>query len=177
MAKFLFLLIFFALAPQSWAAPRGEITDVQLQKEYGYDLTKAPFFLRFSYFRQFGKDWKETDYTEREAFLKDYDTNAAIERAKDMADAKAEAAEEKALAREKRQELKDQLAQLKAEEQEEKAEEKEQEDRDKDFNKAVEQEEKEISQVQRDEIEHRNMGGSGASPSDPDQTSDQGSSY
>ena len=100
MSKYLLNFLFVFLMLSSFSFAKNE--DAQLQKEFGNDLTKAPFFLRFAYSKEFNKDWKDTDYSERRAFLMDYETNLAAKQAQEKIDAKAAAAEEKERLRRKR---------------------------------------------------------------------------
>ena len=43
--------------------------DAQLQADFGSDLTKAPFFLRFQFSQEYNKDWEKSDYIERKDFF------------------------------------------------------------------------------------------------------------
>ena len=80
MVKYLLNFLFVFLCYHHFLLPKHD--DSKLQKEYGSDLTKAPFFLRFAFHKEFNKDWKKSDYSERKAFLTDYETNLAEEQAK-----------------------------------------------------------------------------------------------
>ena len=95
------MFIFFLLTAFSFASPR--INEASLQEEFGKDLTKAPFFLRFSFSKHYNKDWKVSYYYERKDFLTDYEKNLALEQARDRAEEKAEAADERQRSIEKRQ--------------------------------------------------------------------------
>ena len=116
MLKYLLNSLFIFLMLSSFSLANNDEAKLQakLQKEFGHDLTHAPFFLRFAYYKEFDKDWKETDYLERKAFLGDYETQSAAEQAKEEADAKAQIAKEKERLREKREALRKENEQLKA---------------------------------------------------------------
>ena len=87
----IFLFLFFMLSSFSFAKD----DDAKLKKEYGQDLTHVPYFLRFSFYEKYHRDWKETYYTERKFFLTNYETNLAADQAKEKAEVKAEADKEK----------------------------------------------------------------------------------
>jgi len=120
MVKILLIFIFGFLISSSISF--AKIDDAKLKQEFGQDLTKAPFFLRFSFSKKFNKDWGQSDYLERRIFLTDYEDNLASEKAQEIADAKAEADQEKERLNEKKEaELKEKNI-LKAQEAEDKAE-------------------------------------------------------
>ena len=122
MVKYLlsFLLIFLMLSSFSFAKMDE---DAKLKKDFGPDLVHVPFFLRFSFSKQFNKDWKKSDYSERKAFLKDYETNLAADQSKQKAEARAEAEKEKErLLEKKRSSVQKERDRLRAQLAEEKAE-------------------------------------------------------
>src|ERR1700679_219596 len=86
MVKYLLNFLFVFLILSSFSFAKND--DTKLQSEYGYDLIHAPFFLRFAFEKEFTKDWQKSDYPEREAFLKDYETNLAAEQKKEQVEAK-----------------------------------------------------------------------------------------
>ena len=136
MVKYLlnFLCIFLFLSSLSFA--KEAFDEAFLQKEFGADLSHAPFFLRFAYSKEFNKDWKKTDYLERKAFLTEYETNLATDQAKEKAEAKVAAAEEKERYLANKEALLKEKNRLKAREAEEKAEKLADEERQKEFDQA-----------------------------------------
>ena len=100
MARFFISVLFLIFILTSFAFAKQDL--VKLQNEFGYDLTKAPFFLRFAYYKEFNKDWKKTDYDERLSFLTDYEDGLAQQQAREKALAKAEAEDEKERLQEKK---------------------------------------------------------------------------
>ena len=147
MVKYFFLFIFLALSSPSFANNDEAKLEAKLEKEFGHDLTHAPFFLRFAYYKEFDQDWKETDYMERKAFLEDYETQSAAEQAKEEAEAKAQIAKEKERLREKREALRKENEQLKAQLAQERAEKREDEERQKEFDRSLKEEQKILQQM------------------------------
>ena len=141
-----FLFVFLMLPSFSFAGNQDK-QEAKLQKEFGHDLTHAPFFLRFAYYKEFDKDWKETDYLERKAFLGDYETQSAAEQAKEEAEAKAQIAKEKERLRAKQAALRKEQERLKAEATEEKSVKREAEERLKEGNMADKQQQQELGQM------------------------------
>jgi len=174
MVKYLlnFLFVFLMLSSFSFAQKDDAKLQVKLQKEFGYDLTHVPFFLRFSYYKKFDKNWKESDYPERLAFLKNYETNLAAEQVKEKADAKAAAAKEKERLGEKKEALRKEKERSKARLAEEKAEKKAEEGRQKEFNASVSEQKKELQQMTRRRAAQGSVPGSSQESS---QESSQGS--
>jgi len=76
-----FLFIFSMLSSFSYAANDDAKWTARLQKDYGRDLTKAPYFLRFSFEKSFNKTWKESFFYERRIFLENYETELARDQA------------------------------------------------------------------------------------------------
>jgi len=144
------------LSSYSFADKDDAKMQAKLQKEYGYDLTHAPFFLRFAYYKEFDKDWKKTDYPERYAFLADYEISSAAQLAKDKAEAKAEAAQEKERLQEKKDALRKEKDRLKAEKAEEKAEKLEDEERQKEFNTAVNNQQRTLEEMKQQATQGNN---------------------
>ncbi len=169
MVKYLlnFLFVFLMLSSFSFANNDDAKLQAKLQKEYGYDLTKAPFFLRFSYYKEFNKDWKKTDYPERLSFLEDYETRSAAEQAKEKAEAKAAAVKEKERLREKKEALGKEKERLKAQLAKEKAQQLADKERQKEFDTSVKEQRKGLQQMM-----HRKAGS--GSDQAPSQGSDQG---
>lgn len=149
MLKYLlnFLFVFLMLSSFSFANNGDTKLQAKLQKEYGRDLTKAPFFLRFAYNKEFNKDWGKTDYPQRLSFLADYETKSAAEQAKEKADAEAAAIKEKQRLLEKKEELRKEKDKLKAEKAKEKAEQLADKERQKEFDTRVKEQQRELRQM------------------------------
>ncbi len=146
MAKYFLYLIFVFLSLTSFSYANSD--EIKLQKEFGKDLTHAPFFLRFSFYKKFNKDWKQTDYPERKFFLMDYENDLVIAKAKEKAEARAEADREKERLHEKKEALRKENDRLKAQEAEDRAEEKADEERQKEFDSSVGEQKRELEQLQ-----------------------------
>ena len=67
MIKYLLNILVVFLMLSSFCFAKND--DNGLQKEYGTDLTKAPFFLRFNFYNEYKKDWEESSYAERKDFM------------------------------------------------------------------------------------------------------------
>ena len=145
----IFLLAYLILIPLSLAKDKT-VDLATLQNEYGYDLTKAPFFLRFTYQKQFKRDWKKTDFSQRESFLIDYEVNLAQQHKLENEEIKQEAQNEKELSDEKKAELSKNRQRLKEEAAEEKAEEDGDAQRDKEVNQGLEGQQRELQQMLHD---------------------------
>jgi len=137
------LLIFLLIAGTSWA----KMTEAQLKQIYGQDLSHAPFFLRFSFYKSHNKDWYKSLYFERHDFLMYYEENKAKQEALDKAEAKLEAEKEKEHNDEKAAKEKKEKDRIKREHDEEAAEEKEYNDRQKQFDQQVSSEQQEVQQM------------------------------
>ena len=135
MARFFISVLFLIFILTSFAFAKQDL--VKLQNEFGYDLTKAPFFLRFAYYKEFNKDWKKTDYDERLSFLTDYEDGLAQQQAREKALAKAEAEDEKERLQEKKDAERREKDRLKARLAKDMQEAKEEADRQKALNQAV----------------------------------------
>jgi len=142
-----FIFVFLMISTFSFAKP-DEL--VKLQKKYGYNLTKAPFFLRFAFHKEFNKDWKKSEFPERKAFLIDYEANLAKDQKKEREEAKEEADKEKELSLEKKEELRKENERLKAQHAQEKSEQEANQERQKDFNDGISQQEKYLQQMRRE---------------------------
>jgi hypothetical protein len=149
MVKYLlnFLLVFLMLSSLSFAA--AKYNDAKLQNEFGKDLTKAPFYLRFAYSQKFNKEWGKTSYKEREAFLGDYEINLAKEQARENAEAKAEAQREKQRLQEQKAEDRQDAERLKEDEEEDKAQEQEDAQRQKQFDQGLKDQQRTLDQMER----------------------------
>ena len=121
--------------------------EAQLKQEFGQDLSHAPFFLRFSFLKQYGMDWKESSYSERKNFLTRYENGVAAELAQEKAEAKAESDKEKERQHEKDRIARKIKARLKAEAAEEKAEKDEYTERQKSFHQVVVGQQRELDQM------------------------------
>jgi|GEM_PF-2199348 len=151
MVKYIIISILLLLVLPSFSYAKDD--DSKLKQEYGQDLTKAPFFLRFSYGREFNKEWDQTTYKERKAYLKDYDTKVANQQAQDKADAKAEVLKERELSQEKRQEDLQERDRIREDAEEQKAEDEEDAQRQKDFNDTVKDQQRELDQLRQQAVE------------------------
>jgi len=178
-----FLFIFLMLSSFSHASDDNTKAEnkleAKIQNEFGYDLTHVPFFLRFAYDKQFNKDWKDTDYPQRKAFLIDYENNLAEERAKYKEEAKTAAADEKDRLLEKREKQRKENEFLKEQLAEEKADKLADKELQKQFKSNLTDQAKELAEMQREyEKTRRDKGmiaGQGVSQGSP-QESDQDSS-
>ncbi len=152
MIKYLLniLFIFLLLSSFSFADTNAAKMQAKLQKEYGWDLTKVPFFLRFAYYKEFNKDWKETDYPQRLSFLTDYEIQLAAEQAKEKAETQAATAKEKERLREKKEAERKEKERLKAQLAKEKAEKKADEEEQKEFDRGISQQQKTLEQMKRE---------------------------
>lgn len=148
MVKFLLnsLVIFLMLA--SFAFAKND--DAKIKKEFGPDLTQAPFFIRYSFSKQYDKDWGESTYSEREAFLTKYEANLTAEQKQEKADAKALAEEKKERLQEKKRIQRKLADRIKAEIDEEKANKKEDKDRQRDFDKMIKDQQRDLQQMERE---------------------------
>lgn len=151
MVKLLLNLLFVLLILSSLAFARN--IEGKLKSEFGPDLTKAPFFLRFSFSREYGKDWKKSFYAERKAFLSEYENNLTAQQARDKVEAKAEAQKERDLSREKREADREKSERLKTQLAQERAEQEEYDQEQKGFNSALKDQDREIQQMQRQEAQ------------------------
>jgi hypothetical protein len=122
----------------------------KLQNEYGYDLTHAPFFLRFAFYKEFNKDWKRSDYLERKYFLTDYEINLEAQQAKEKTYAKIQADKEKELLYERKETLRKDKDRLKARKAKEKAEKLDDKEHQKEFYRTVKDQEKILEQMKRE---------------------------
>ncbi len=119
-----------------------------MQKDYGRDLTQVPFFLKFSYYKQFDKEWGETDYLQRKVFLEKYEKETAAEKAKTKAELEAEAIKERAILQAKMNEQRKKRDRLKAELAKEKAEKREDAQRQREFDDALKEQKRELKLMQ-----------------------------
>lgn len=140
--------MFLMLSSFSFAKNPADLQEIKLKSEFGQDLTHAPFFLRFSFSKEYDKDWKDSDYSERKDFLTQYENSSAAEKAKEKADARAQAAKDKETALEKKQEQRKIADRIKAQKAEEKAEKDAYKARQKAFNDAVKEEKKELKEME-----------------------------
>jgi len=151
MVKYLLnsLIIFLMLSSFSFARDN----DAALQQEYGPDLTKAPFFLRFAFEKQTNIDWGKSYYSDRKAFLTNYEANLDAQRVQEKADAREAADEEKERLREKRDKQRQEQDRLKAQQDEDKTEQQEYDQRQKEFS--------DLEKNQRQELQGMRRGGIG----------------
>jgi len=146
MIKYLLSIIVVFLMLSTFCFADGGSVD--LQKEYGSDLTKAPFFLRFNFYNEYKKDWSESNYAERKSFILLYQKKLIEDQKKEQAEARAQAQKEKELQREKRQKEREKRDQLKKEQAEKRAEERAEADRQKAFDKTVRDQQKALRDEQ-----------------------------
>jgi hypothetical protein len=156
MVKYLlnFLCIFLFLSSLSFA--KEAFDEAFLQKEFGDDLSHAPFFLRFAFNKEFNKDWGKSDYLERKIFLTNYETGLAVEQVKEKTDAKAAAAQEKERYLATKEALLKEKERLKAQEAEEKAEKLAEEKRQKEFDQATRKQQQELEQMEQQATQGNN---------------------
>ena len=150
MLRYLLSFLFIFLMLSTLAIAKKSNIEAVLHNEYGADLTHAPFFLRYSFHKQYKKDWKDSTYSQRRDFLANYESNIDAEQAQEKADAKAESRNEKDRLRQQRQAERDARESLRAQAAAEKAEQKEGRDRQKDFNSMLKDQQKELQQMQKD---------------------------
>ena len=141
-----FIVIFLMLSTLVFANAKSD--EIKLQNEYGKDLTHVPFFLKFSFYKQYNRDWKTTYYSERKEFLHEYEIEAAKAAAEEREEARAQAEEEKARLRAKRDADRDEHNKEKAKLAQEKADAKAEEERQKSFDQTVKDQEKELQQME-----------------------------
>ena len=127
----------------------ASIRDDKLQADFGQELNKVPFFLQYSFSKEYNKDWGKSTYLERKAFLKNYEMFLASEEAKKRADARVEAAKEKARLYEKKVEVLNEKARLRAIAQTEKAERMAEKARQKEFDVSLKNQQKLLEQMRR----------------------------
>jgi hypothetical protein len=145
MVRYLRITLFVFLMLSSFAFAKTD--EAKLKSEFGDDLTKAPFFLRFSFQKEFNKDWNDTDYAERKAFLAGYDASVGTEQVKDIEDTKAAQRAEKARLRAKNDEARKERYRLKALAAAERAEKRAQEEREKAVNAADKAQQRELQDM------------------------------
>ena len=124
--------------------------DTKLQSEFGQDLTHAPFFLRYSFFKHFNKDWKESKYEERRSFLADYEEKVLVEQNKEQEEVNAEALKKKENERQNQEALRQENNKLKAEQQQEKDAQDSETQRQKEFNTDLNEQQKQMEQLQKE---------------------------
>jgi hypothetical protein len=144
-----FLLIFFFLTSFSLAKNDDIKVLARLQSEYGQNLAKVPYFLRFSFEKAFNIKWENSYFYERRAFLTYYDSGVAADMAKEKAEAKAAAEKAKERSLEEREALKRDKERAKEDAVEQKAEQKEYDQRQKDFASLLKAQQKDLQQMQK----------------------------
>jgi hypothetical protein len=157
MIKYLLNILVIFLMLSSFGFAKND--DVDLQKEYGPDLNKAPFFLRFNFYREYKKDWKDSFYPERRDFLTAYQEKSIAEQKKEKDEAKAQAQKERELQAKKKLAERIERARLKQEQEKEKAEKKAEEQKEKEFQQSVLAQQKELQNEQRQMEEERQQQG------------------
>lgn len=159
MFKYLLIFCFLFISFTSFVFAKIDKQEAKLKQEFGQDLTHAPFFLRFSYSKQYGKEWKESNYEERKDFLAMYENNIVTEKLKEKAEAKAEADRQKELLSEKKRIKRRIEDRIKAELAQEKADKKYDEERQKAFDNTLKEQRKElqdmVKELQQEEMQVR----------------------
>ena len=145
------LFIFLILSTFSFAKD----SDAKLKNEFGSDLTRAPFSVRYSFLRQYDKEWDESNYNERKTFLTNYKANSDAQQQKEKADAKALAQKDRDRQREKKLFKQKIAARLKADEAEKREYNNELKYRQKAFNRLVKDQKSELEKMVRDEENQR----------------------
>lgn len=176
MIKYLLLFMFLTLSSFSFANNINNDEaklEAKLQKEFGYDLTHVPFFLRFSFSKEFDKDWKDSDYLERKVFLADYEKNLAIKQAMEKAEAKAAAAKEKELFLEKKEALSVEKERLKARLVQEKSQRLAEKKRQRELKADLKEQHKTLQEMMREFEQSRRHKGAPTPVGGPSQMSDQ----
>ncbi|MBI4309432.1 MAG: hypothetical protein HY591_03775 [Candidatus Omnitrophica bacterium] len=140
---FLFILAFFC-SIFAFAAQR-----VDLEKEHGKKLDKAPFYMRYKFQKTTGTDWPHSTYERRKAFLEDWYAQAARERELDDQQRKIEQEEQKAAQKMKEGKKRQQRQKLKKKLKFEREEEKEKENLKKTAEKRLRQQERELRDLRR----------------------------
>ena len=145
MCKYLLnlLIIFLMLSSVSFA--KGY--DTKIKEEFGKDLTHAPFTLRFSFSKKYHKEWKESTFAERRAYLTAYEIGVDQDKAQTRAQARADALYRRDRANAARQAARAQRNKQMADAQEVKAEARADADRNKAFNKEVSSQHKDLQQM------------------------------
>jgi len=149
-----FLVLFLMSLSLSFAALDDAKMLADLQHEFGPNLTKAPYFLRFSFEKAFNIKWENSYYFERKAFLINYEAQVAADKVKQKAEARSAAEKEKELAQEKRDALREEKERLRAKEAKKKAEKQEYDNRQKDFDQLLKDQKKELQDIKRDALRH-----------------------
>ena len=147
MVKNLLNLILILLMLSSVSFAMGY--DSKIKEEFGKDLTHAPFTLRFSFSKKYHKDWKQSSFAERKAFLTAYEIGLAQDAAQARAQARADAAYRRDRANQARAAARAERDKERAESAEARAEAKADADRNKAFNSAVLSHQKELQQMER----------------------------
>lgn len=151
----IFIIILLVLSSTSYGKTDEEKYLPGLQKEYGRDLTHTPFFLRFSFQKEFNKLWKESNYPEREYFLLMYVKNIDEENKKEKDKAAAQAQYDKQRAIEKKELLIKQRNRLKAQLAKEKTEKLEDTQRQKSFIDVIKNQEEQLRQMEQELSQNR----------------------
>ena len=147
MFKYVISFLFILLLSTPSFAKIDEMT--KLKKEYGQDLSRAPFFLRFAFYKRYNVDWKKSFYSDRKEFLIQYEKEHSADLAHEKELARAEAQKESEIQFEKKEELRKERDRLKVRIAKEKAEKKEEQDRQKNFKQVVIEQEKELKELER----------------------------
>ena len=141
-----FTFMFLMLSSVSFAA----YDDTKLKQEYGQDLTKAPFYLRYEYGKESGKDWGQTTFSEREYFLKNHEDSVAKEQAKERDEAKTAAREERDRLYQERAQARQERDNEREDAEEEKAENEEDAQRQKDFDQSLRDQQQVLQQLRQE---------------------------
>jgi len=136
------LLVSLMLASSAYAS------DAKLKSEYGQDLTHAPFIIRYAFYNELHEEWGKSDYAQRKAFLTNYDRKLKEEQRLDKAEARAESNHYKEILSQKKVALRKKEQIQRAEADEDKEEQRADEERQNSFAREVEQQQRELNQMQ-----------------------------
>ncbi len=139
------MLLFLLFSSFSFANEKDD--EAKLKKEFGPDLTRAPFYLQFTFNQKYNKDWSKSYYTERKEFLIAYEATALEEQAKEKSDAKAAADAEKERIRDKKEADREAREKKRAEQAAERAEKAAERQRQKEFDDELKLQQKELKEM------------------------------
>lgn len=139
------LIIFLMFSPVC----RADSGKIDLESKYGPQLDKAPFFLRYSFSKEYNEDWKESTYEERKGFLTDYETDVMLQKQEAESESRLKAEKQKERERQKVQEEQDKNNRLKEEQSQKQAEEQADTQRQKSLDEAVKDQERSLEEMRR----------------------------
>ena len=139
----LFLLALMLISTLSFAADKIDLS------EHGKDLMKAPFTIRYAFYKEYHKDWVHSIYSERNTFLTKWHKKQIADAKAAAIKARQDAIDEKNRQREKNEKIRDDKLKLRAKEQEEKDYERDFKNQGRNFDQKVRDEQRELLQLQR----------------------------